>query len=227
MQQPAWNNNNWGYDTLAKPFAGGQLYLENSYSFLKNAGQWYLDPQAGQLYYKARLRLVPQQPRRRAAPADLADPDRAAATAARSHDITFQGIAFEHTTWLTPSSSIGYADQQTGTFLAKQYSQPSDFLTSCQSGCQLFEATRNSWNQVPAAVQVSAAANITFTGDTFTHLGQVAPRHRQRRGRARLRRRARRLRRHRRPQHVHRRLRRRASWSAASSRTRTTRPTRR
>src|SRR3954452_24573560 len=23
MQQPAWNNNNWGYDTLAKPFGGG------------------------------------------------------------------------------------------------------------------------------------------------------------------------------------------------------------
>jgi hypothetical protein len=40
MQQPAWNNNNWGYDTLAQPFAGGQLQLENSYSFLKNAGQW-------------------------------------------------------------------------------------------------------------------------------------------------------------------------------------------
>ena len=32
MQQPAWNNNNWGYDTLAKPFAGrhsavGELLL--------------------------------------------------------------------------------------------------------------------------------------------------------------------------------------------------------
>src|SRR3954465_14145474 len=53
MQQPAWNNNNWGYDTLAKPFAGGSLQLENSYSFLKTTGQWYLDPQAGQLYYKA------------------------------------------------------------------------------------------------------------------------------------------------------------------------------
>ena len=75
MQQPAWNNNNWGYDTLAKPFAGGQLYLENSYSFLKNAGQWFLDPQAGQLYYKAAVRPVADRPRRRAAPPDLAGPD--------------------------------------------------------------------------------------------------------------------------------------------------------
>jgi len=172
MQQPAWNNNNWGYDTLAKPFAGGQLYLENSYSFLKSTGQWFLDPQAGQLNYKApagwnagahdielpRLTSLVQMSGSYSNPV--------------SH-IAFQGIAFEHTTWLGPSSSIGYADQQTGTFLAKQYTQPGDFLSSCQSGCLQFEATRNSWNQVPAAVQVSAASNISFTGDTFTHLGQV------------------------------------------------------
>ncbi|HEY3477633.1 MAG TPA: right-handed parallel beta-helix repeat-containing protein, partial [Streptomyces sp.] len=59
MQQPAWNNNNWGYDTLAKPFGGGRLYLENSYTFLKNAGQWYLDTQAGKLFYKAPGGWVP------------------------------------------------------------------------------------------------------------------------------------------------------------------------
>jgi hypothetical protein len=172
MQQPAWNNNNWGYDTLAKPFAGGSLQLENSYSFLKNAGQWYLDPQAGQLYYKAPSGWSPtahdiELPRLTSlvqVGGTYTDP---------AHDISFQGIAFEHTTWLTPSTSVGYADQQTGAFLPHAFSQPSDFMTSCQSGCQLFEAARNSWNQVPAAVQVSAANAITFTGDTFAHLGQV------------------------------------------------------
>ena len=173
MQQPAWNNNNWGYDTLAKPFAGGQVYLENSYSFLKNAGQWYIDPQAGQLYYKAASGQSPSGH-------DVELPrltsliQMSGSYSSPVSHITFQGLAFEHTTWLGPSTSIGYADQQTGTFLAKQYTQPSDFLTSCQSGCQLFEATRNSWNQAPAAVQVSAASTIAFSGDTFTHLGQVA-----------------------------------------------------
>ncbi|GAA1968195.1 ricin-type beta-trefoil lectin domain protein [Catenulispora subtropica] len=172
MQQPAWNNNNWGYDTLARPFAGGQLSLENSYSFLKNAGQWFLDPQAGQLYYKAASGQSPSGH-------DIELPhltslvQMSGSYSTPVSHIAFQGIAFEHTTWLGPSSSIGYADQQTGTFLAKQYTQPGDFLSSCQSGCQLFEATRNSWNQVPAAVQVSAASHITFSGDTFTHLGQV------------------------------------------------------
>ncbi|WP_063770673.1 RICIN domain-containing protein [Streptacidiphilus carbonis] len=172
MQQPAWNNNNWGYDTLASPFAGGGLQLENSYSFLKNTGQWYLDPQAGQLYYKAPSGWNPTAH-------DVELPRLTSLVqisggySAPAHDIAFQGVAFEHTTWLGPSTNIGYADQQSGTFLAQTYQQPSNFLTSCQSGCQQFEATRNTWNQVPAAVQVSAASNVAFTGDTFTHLGQV------------------------------------------------------
>src|SRR3569833_3052931 len=51
MQQPAWNNNNWGYDALAQPFGGGQLFLENSYSFLKNTGQWYLDLLVGLFFF--------------------------------------------------------------------------------------------------------------------------------------------------------------------------------
>jgi hypothetical protein len=173
MQQPAWNNNNWGYDTLASPFAGGSLQLENSYSFLKSAGQWYLDPQAGQLYYKAPSGWSP-------ASHDVELPRLTSLVqiggtyASPAHDIAFEGVAFAHTTWLGPSTSSGYADQQSGAFLAGSFAQPSDFLTSCQSGCRLFEAARNSWSQVPAAVQVSAARSVRFTGDTFAHLGQVA-----------------------------------------------------
>jgi hypothetical protein len=172
MQQPAWNNNNWGYDTLASPFAGGGLQLENSYSFLKSAGQWYLDPQAGQLYYKAPSNWSPTSH-------DIELPRLTSllqvggSYSSPAHDITVDGISFQHTTWLQPSTSVGYADQQSGAFLGRTFTQPSDFMTSCQSGCQLFEAARNSWSQVPAAVQVSAARGITFTGDTFAHLGQV------------------------------------------------------
>jgi regulation of enolase protein 1 (concanavalin A-like superfamily) len=172
MQQPAWNNNNWGYDTLASPFAGGTLLLENSYAFLKTAGQWYLDPQAGQLYYKAPAGWSPARhdvelPR-------LTSLVQIGGTYAEPvHDIAFRGISFEHTTWLTPGTSIGYADQQNGAFIPKAYPQPADFITSCRSGCHEFEGTRSGWNQMPAAVQVSAAHGITFTEDTFAHLGQV------------------------------------------------------
>lgn len=172
MQQPAWDMNNWGYDTLANPFAGGQLLLENSLSFLKNAGQWYLDPQAGLLYYKATAGQSPvghdvELPR-------MTSLVRIGGTYANPvANISMQGMTFEYTTWLQPGTSVGYADEQNGAFIPSAWQQPSDFLTSCQSGCTLFEAARNSWNQVPAAVQVSAATGISFTNDTFTHLGQV------------------------------------------------------
>jgi hypothetical protein len=172
MQQPSWNNNNWGYDTLYKPFAGGQMFLENSYSFLQG-GQWYLDPQAGQLYYRAPSGWNPSSH-------DVELPQLTSLVDISGnsvdnpvHNIAFQGITFSHATWMAPSSNIGYADQQSGTFFNKAYQQPSDFLTSCQSGCTLFEATRESLGEAPAAVQVSAAGSISFTGDTFTHLGEV------------------------------------------------------
>jgi hypothetical protein len=173
MQEPAWQNNGWGYDTMEHPFAGGGLQLENSYAFLKTAGQWYLDPAAGQLYYKAPSGWNPsahdvELPRL----TSLVDISGSYANPARN--IAFQGIGFEHSTWLTPGSSIGYADQQTGTFLAQTYSnEPSNFLSSCAVGCQAFESTRNSWGEAPAAVQVSAASGISFSGDTFSDLGEV------------------------------------------------------
>ncbi|HEY0807846.1 MAG TPA: right-handed parallel beta-helix repeat-containing protein, partial [Pseudonocardiaceae bacterium] len=171
MQEPAWDNNNWGYDDIAHPFAGGSLLLENSLSFLQT-GQWYLDPQAGQVSFKAPAGWNPSAH-------DVELPRLTSLLQISGsysnpvHNVTFQGIGFEHTTWLGPSTSVGYVDQQNGTFLPTAFTQPSNFLTSCQSGCQQFEATRNSWNQMPAAVQVSAASTITFTGDTFAHLGQV------------------------------------------------------
>jgi hypothetical protein len=171
MQQPAWNNNNWGYDTLARPFAGGTLLLENSYAFLQT-GQWYLDPAAGKLYYKAASGQSP-------AGKDVELPRLTSllqVSGTYDHpvrNLAFRGLSFEHTTWLEPGTSIGYADQQSGAFLASAFPQPADFLTSCQIGCPQFEAARNSWHQVPAAVQVSAADTISFEGNTFAHLGQV------------------------------------------------------
>ena len=171
MQQPGWQNNNWGYDTLAHPFAGGQLLLENSYSFLQ-PGQWYLDPANGKLYYRASTGenpnsdsfVLPQ----------LQSLVQVAGSYTRPvHDLSFEGIQFSYSTWLSPSSAIGYADQQNGAFIPKVYAQPADYLSSCQSGCSLFEGARNGWNQTPAAVQVAASTRVGFSDDTFSHLGQV------------------------------------------------------
>ncbi|MFD1276158.1 hypothetical protein ACFQ51_44235 [Streptomyces kaempferi] len=88
--------------------------------------------------------------------------------------LAFKGIQFSGTSWLGPSTD-GYADQQNGLFIKGTYDyRPADAFTSCSRGCEMFERARTSWYQEPAAVQVSAASRISFTGNTFTNLGQSA-----------------------------------------------------
>jgi hypothetical protein len=170
MQQPAWANNNWGYDVTARPFAGGTLYLKNSLAFIQQPGQWALDSSTGRLYYEAPAGQTMQD-------ADVELPrlqsllDISGSYGDPAQGLAFSGIQFSGTTWLGPSTSQGYADQQSGTFITGTWQQPS--FGSCFFGCHLFEATRQHWDQMPAAVQVSAASDITFSGDTFRELGQA------------------------------------------------------
>ena len=146
------------------------MYLENNYSFLQQAGQWYLDSPTGQLFYKAASGQNPNS-------LDIELPKTqtlvqvSGSYSSPVSGLSFSNVTFTGTTWLGPSGPNGYADQQNGAFIAGTWSQPS--FGSCFSGCQLFEATRQDWDQMPAAVQVSAATGITFSGDTFTDLGEV------------------------------------------------------
>ncbi|MEU9544516.1 RICIN domain-containing protein [Streptomyces mirabilis] len=172
MQQPAWNNNSWGYDTINAPFADGTMYLENNYAFLKQAGQWYLNASTGDLYYRAQQWQNPSSldielPRLQSL-LGISGSYGSPATGLR-----FSGIRFTGTSWLGPSGSDGYADQQSGAYITGAYAMPANWLSTCKSGCPQFEAARNHWAQMPAAVQVSAATDITFSGDTFSELGQA------------------------------------------------------
>ncbi|MEO6082886.1 MAG: RICIN domain-containing protein [Umezawaea sp.] len=173
MQQPAWNNNTFGYDTLSSPFRAGPFYLANAYEFLDSPGEWYVNPAAGALYY------IPTAGQNMGStsvelPVLQSLVDVGGTYDARAHHMTFSGITFTGTTWLGPSSNQGFADQQTGSYIAGNWNWPADRITSCQSGCTQFEAARPNWFQMPAAVQVSAADNITFTDSQFVNLGQTA-----------------------------------------------------
>ncbi|MFD7510390.1 right-handed parallel beta-helix repeat-containing protein [Streptomyces sp. NPDC059853] len=173
MQQPAWDNNTYGYDTIQSPFRAPVFWLLNSKAFLDEPGEWYLDTTAGTLYYKplagqdlasARVEL----PRLETLVEVGGTYDEPA------HDLAFEGLTFTGTTWLHPGTSDGYANQQTGTFLTGvQEHRPADAFTSCATGCKGFEGARNDWAQAPAAVQVSAAHDILFADNTFVNLGSV------------------------------------------------------
>ncbi|WP_182909859.1 RICIN domain-containing protein [Microbispora sp. H13382] len=173
MQQPGWNNNTFGYDTFSQPHRAGALYLENAYEFLDSPGEWYINPGTGVLYY---IPASGQNINNVAVELPVLQSlvDVGGTYDSPAHHITFSGITFTGTTWLGPSSNQGFVDQQTGAYIAGNYNWPGDRLTSCQEGCQAFESTRPNWYQMPAAVQVSAANNITFTDSQFVNLGQTA-----------------------------------------------------
>ncbi len=176
MQQPAWSNNIWGYDSIPYPFhpEWSHLLLQNSLAFLTKANQWYIDPTAGKLYYK---------------PADGADMGAAKVVLPRLEvlisaagtpdapisDLSFTGLQFSYTSWMEPSSPEGFASQQSGSFLTgKAAAYPANVLEVCKTGCPEFETVRNTWHQTPAAVQFAAAEHIALTGNVFAHLGQYA-----------------------------------------------------
>lgn len=174
MAQPAWDNNTWGWDTVQNSFlAGPTWYLENSVEFIDEVGEWYIDPAAGHLYYKAAEGVDPND-------LDVELPRlEALVSIGGSYDdpvtgLAFEGLRFSGTSWLGPSTD-GYADQQNGAFLKGAYEyRPDDAFTTCSRGCEMFERARNSWFQEPAAVQVSAANDVAFTRNTFSNLGQSA-----------------------------------------------------
>ena len=176
MQQPAWDNNTWGYDTLHAPVGEetSHLFLNNSLAFLTQPRQFYVDPEAGKLYLRPEAGVEPGQmmvelPRLQyliAVGGTYEQPLR---------DLTFKGIRFSYTSWMAPSSNEGYADQQSGAFLkGVSAARPKDAIRTCVWGCREFETRRNDWQQMPAAVQVSAAERVVFDRAVFAHLGQVA-----------------------------------------------------
>jgi hypothetical protein len=168
MVQPAWANNLWGFDTIPSSYRPSTTWFENAYEFLDSAGEWYLDTAAGALYY---IPLSGQDMSK----ADVQLPQLeyvlvvGGTLDAPAHDITFQGLTFSHTSWLNPSGSDGWTDQQTGGYIhgdGKEEGYP--------NGYPNFDSTRPFWWQMPGAVQASAAKNVAFLRDRFVGLGSVA-----------------------------------------------------
>ncbi len=174
MEQPSWNNNTWGWDTPQNSFlAASSYFFNNSLAFVDEVGEWYIDPDEGKLYYKPGVGVDPNT-------LDVELPRlEVLASIGGTYDaplknLEFSGITFTGTSWLGPTTD-GYATQQNGSFIKDNYPyRPADAFTSCSRGCEQFERARTTWYQQPAAVQVSAASNVTFSSNTFVNLGSSA-----------------------------------------------------
>jgi hypothetical protein len=184
MAQPCWNNNIMGWDT-GDSTSGD--YIENNLTFLNEASEFYLDSATGVLYYYAPsgTTLAGMNSQNVALPLVQSIVTISGTDANPAENLTFQGIEFENSSWLLPSTPGGYADQQQNYFSYLNYATtlttangyPSNYSYPASPGTSTsgpFEATRHLWYEVPGAIQVSAANGVTFAGDTFTDLGSAA-----------------------------------------------------
>jgi hypothetical protein len=158
MQQPGWTN------TFTSPIPGrpwngnghrslvSVSWVENAYELLDSAGMWYLNEATGYLYYIPRpgenltngsVVVLPTVEK-------LIDAE-GANYSTPLQNLIFSGITFEYGTWLLPSTSAGYADNQTG------------ILWPGQTGAL----------KTLANVSFQTAQNIQITNCIFEHLGGV------------------------------------------------------
>ena len=184
MAQPCWANNIMGWDT---GYSTRNDYLENNLAFLNKAGEYYLDSSTGLLYYYAPTGTTLDQMNNSSdfnvvLPLVESILDVSGTHASPVENLTFQGITFEHSSWLLPSEPGGYADQQQNYFSFLDYSAtmttangyPSNYTyPGANNTGAKFEATRRLWYEDPGAIQVSAAHGVTFAGDNFTDLGSA------------------------------------------------------
>lgn len=137
--------------------ASGQAYhFENAYEFLDMPGEWYLNIQTNELFYKVRpgediSTMVVVAPRLETLLKIRGTLD------APVHHIQFCGLMFEHSTWLLPSREGYISDGGSGLVLTEPL--PSDQLTS-------YPGVRP-----PAGVYLEAAHHIRFERNIFSHMG--------------------------------------------------------
>jgi hypothetical protein len=147
MQDPCWNNAvgngqpDDGFDSVA--------WVENDYTLLDTAGEWYLDQGGDQLYYLPRAdenlataRVV--------APRVQTPVSATGSAAAPVHDIDFINLDFAHANWTAPSTADGYADLQAGFH---------------------YRGSNMTLTRTPAAVNVVGGRNLGFYGNRFSALG--------------------------------------------------------
>ena len=128
----------WRYQDAS--YADRITWLENAYEFIDQPGEWYIDRAEQKIYYKpdgtmsGKTAILPVTEQ--------------LVVFEGCENITFDGVKFENTSWLTPNE-LGYHDAQSGTYVQHN----------------------GLWGDVPGAVETHAAKNITITNSELCNLG--------------------------------------------------------
>ncbi|MDQ8179140.1 right-handed parallel beta-helix repeat-containing protein [Pelagicoccus sp. SDUM812005] len=138
-------------------------YLANRIEFLDEPGEWYLDENAGLVYY------WPKDGQDMASAEVVAPAMETLVTVEGSLDapvthVQFDGIRFEHTTWLRPSQA-GHVPLQAGFYMYDAYKLK---IPGTPDKAKL---ENQAWiGRQPAAVSVYAGDDIVFKNCVFQHL---------------------------------------------------------
>ncbi|MGH8145019.1 MAG: hypothetical protein ACREPY_01690 [Rhodanobacteraceae bacterium] len=136
-------------------------------SLLTQPGQWYLGPAAHTVYYKPMsgqnmAKVDVEVPRLQAllqVTGTLAHP---------VHDLVFRGLTFTTTTWLQPSTHLGFVQVQANLHITGASNQGECRFTTPPGSCPW-----GGFAQPPGAVTLTAAHRITLRDDKFVDLGAV------------------------------------------------------
>ncbi len=164
MQQPAWDNSNVYFDAATNEPGEWSFWqvtrFENALEFLTDPGQWYLDRNAGLLYYYP-------LPGEDIQTADVELPILETLIAGQGtleqpiHNIRFEGLTFSYATWTGSSSPDGYVSDQSGQLLVG-FGHPLNIIGHDQNVVP-----------TPGNLSFSFAKEIVFYGNIFEHLGAV------------------------------------------------------
>ncbi|MBD8207859.1 hypothetical protein IFU08_16025 [Microbacterium sp. CFBP 8790] len=121
MQQPSWDNNTWGWDTIDKPLPDNShrtLRLQNARVLVDQPGEWFFDQTAGALHYKPAVGVDPNN-------VDIVAPQQQTLLSVSGEssvnpvrNLRFEGLSFEHSSDLRPNTDEGFANQQNGSFIS-------------------------------------------------------------------------------------------------------------
>jgi hypothetical protein len=155
MIKPCWTNAN----SYSSPNNFQLLsWLENAPEFLTVPNTWYLDPYSQKLTYYNTGSDTPEDgilPVLENLVTLQGTPD------SPVRNMTFQGLQFSYATWLEPNTSNGYVSDQSSYIL-----MGTGYLPTTIGHQQITYKTLGN-------VTLQYARNITFIGNTFTHLGGV------------------------------------------------------
>jgi hypothetical protein len=127
------------------------FYLENSYSFLDSEGEWYIDNNSKKLYYKP-TKGEDMSTADIIVPKDIQTLINVEGNSTKKvHDITFRGITFKYSNWITPSK-VGYFTGQGGAWIEVNKSNKSNIIMN---------------KPVPGMLQLKYSSNIIIERNTF------------------------------------------------------------